>query len=293
MLGKIRTNIKQKGQGIVEYALLLAFVVGIGMMLSGSNLGSAVKGVFEDVTIALEGNKYAPYFKKWHDKTSAWLLDPDNASEEERLQADREALARIARAFIGLKQDGEDGVEGLIKKLSYNRDQTSVAFNNANDYKEKEGANGWSNTLVPLSYRENDLEVATYPNNYIHLDWAGNVETVKLLTNDAETHRGGAPDNQYTTHGDNSNGGKKNTGVNDRIFYSNGMIGDNANDKMVTLQVHYKDGVVDQVNIQARDIWANQNDNQRKANKDKYGVVDGLNLNVTKTEITPISSQNN
>ena len=30
---------KQKGQGIVEYALLLAFVVGIAMMLNGANLG--------------------------------------------------------------------------------------------------------------------------------------------------------------------------------------------------------------------------------------------------------------
>ena len=40
---------KQKGQGIVEYAMLLAFIVGIAMMLNGSNLGGAVKGVFDDV----------------------------------------------------------------------------------------------------------------------------------------------------------------------------------------------------------------------------------------------------
>ena len=40
---------RQKGQGIVEYALLLAFIVGIAMMLNGSNLGGAVKGVFDDV----------------------------------------------------------------------------------------------------------------------------------------------------------------------------------------------------------------------------------------------------
>ena len=38
----------QKGQGIVEYALLLAFIVGIAMMLNGANLGNAVKGVFDD-----------------------------------------------------------------------------------------------------------------------------------------------------------------------------------------------------------------------------------------------------
>ena len=44
MVGKLRNAVKQKGQGIVEYALLLAFVVGIAMMLNGANLGGAVKG---------------------------------------------------------------------------------------------------------------------------------------------------------------------------------------------------------------------------------------------------------
>ena len=53
MLEKIRTITKQKGQGIVEYALLLAFVVGIGMMLNGANLGGAVKDTFDKVATFL------------------------------------------------------------------------------------------------------------------------------------------------------------------------------------------------------------------------------------------------
>ena len=44
---------KQKGQGIVEYALLLAFVVGIAMMLNGANLGGAVKDTFDKVATFL------------------------------------------------------------------------------------------------------------------------------------------------------------------------------------------------------------------------------------------------
>lgn len=58
MLEKIRTIIKQKGQGMVEYALLLAFIVGIGMMMNGSNLGGSVKGVFDDVANVLLGPEY-------------------------------------------------------------------------------------------------------------------------------------------------------------------------------------------------------------------------------------------
>lgn len=49
MLIKIRNMLKQKGQGIIENALILAFVVGIGMMLKGANLGDAVNGVFDNV----------------------------------------------------------------------------------------------------------------------------------------------------------------------------------------------------------------------------------------------------
>ncbi|MBQ6744029.1 MAG: hypothetical protein IJR05_04675 [Acidaminococcaceae bacterium] len=40
--------LKEKGQGIVEYALLLSFIVGIAMMLQGGGLGNAVKGVFDN-----------------------------------------------------------------------------------------------------------------------------------------------------------------------------------------------------------------------------------------------------
>lgn len=58
MLMKIRNMFKEKGQGIIEYALILAFVVGIGMMLSGSNLGGSVKSVFDDVANVLLGPEY-------------------------------------------------------------------------------------------------------------------------------------------------------------------------------------------------------------------------------------------
>lgn len=57
-MGAIRNYLNKKGQGIVEYALLLAFIVGIAMVLNGSNLGGAVKGVFDDVAVALGGGEF-------------------------------------------------------------------------------------------------------------------------------------------------------------------------------------------------------------------------------------------
>jgi len=50
----IDANMSEKAQGMVEYALVLAFVVGIGwFLLNNSGLGEAIEGVFtnaEDVT---------------------------------------------------------------------------------------------------------------------------------------------------------------------------------------------------------------------------------------------------
>lgn len=43
----IDTHMSEKAQGMVEYALVLAFVVGIGwFLLQGSNLGDAIEEVF-------------------------------------------------------------------------------------------------------------------------------------------------------------------------------------------------------------------------------------------------------
>lgn len=69
MLITFGKNKHKKGQGIIEYALLLAFVVGIAMMLNGANLGGAVKGVFDDVAAVLGGDNkqltYAEALSKW------------------------------------------------------------------------------------------------------------------------------------------------------------------------------------------------------------------------------------
>ena len=46
---------KQKGQGIVEYALILAFVVGIGgVLFANGNLADSIRSVFSNVNIQLE-----------------------------------------------------------------------------------------------------------------------------------------------------------------------------------------------------------------------------------------------
>ena len=105
MLTKVRTLVKQKGQGIVEYALLLAFVVGIAMMLNGANLGSAVKDTFDKVAAVLGGeakSAYASALEKWGKIPQSELFDQN---KDERIKADQEALANIGEFFLGMKKD--------------------------------------------------------------------------------------------------------------------------------------------------------------------------------------------
>ncbi|MBQ1856030.1 MAG: pilin [Anaerovibrio sp.] len=54
---KVMRYLEQKGQGIVEYALILAFVVGIAAVALNSNsgLGQAIQNVFTRVTNQLGG----------------------------------------------------------------------------------------------------------------------------------------------------------------------------------------------------------------------------------------------
>ena len=90
---------KQKGQGLVEYALLLAFVVGIAMMLNGANLGGAIQGAFDNVAVELGYVRdYASAVKNWGKKSKQEL---SNENKEKRLGIDEEALANLATYFIG------------------------------------------------------------------------------------------------------------------------------------------------------------------------------------------------
>lgn len=282
MLSALRIIKNKKGQGVVEYAFLLAIIVVFAVILTSSNLSGAVKDMFGGTTFSLAGilgggkdaksKQYADYLRDWRGLTSSQLHEIDN---QVRLQADQQALALIAQAFL---DKSEEEVGELIASLSTPKSaNVAEKFYNDKNFRDSDDANreGWSNTLVPLSYQTNSLD-NTDGTGLIHLDQNSNVNTVRLLSNDVAVYEKGQDKNATNM-----------TTVRDRIFYSDGMIatgGDNANQRMVTLQVHYNSETktVDSVNIQAR--TGNTNGVKRNTNN----VVDGLNLNVTKSGYTPL-----
>ena len=98
MLTTIRNMLKEKGQGIVEYALILAFVVGIGFVIfSGdSSLKVALINSFTKTSSIIVG--------LFSDKTDWGHMDVSKFNSEnqsERLAADQASLENLASFFIG------------------------------------------------------------------------------------------------------------------------------------------------------------------------------------------------
>ena len=56
-IDKVKSKLSQKGQGMVEYALIIAFVAGIALVALNTNLGDAIKGAFSSATTAINGAK--------------------------------------------------------------------------------------------------------------------------------------------------------------------------------------------------------------------------------------------
>lgn len=98
MLNTIRIAIKQKGQGIIEYAVLLAFIVGLATMLNGTGISGEVKNTFDSVVSLLKGeeqNAYLAGLKKWGKATE---FTPE--TQAERLAIDQLGLENLAGFFL-------------------------------------------------------------------------------------------------------------------------------------------------------------------------------------------------
>ena len=253
MLHRFRITLKEKGQGLVEYALLLAFVAGIAMMIFSGNgsLKHALADTFSETARILadicndKAKGYSDYFHDWRDLSLADLAAKD---PNERLAVDQMALETIAKNFIG--KDFEE-VKDLMRTYTRGENLTNIE-----KFDPKDGLNGYSeSTLVPLSFELVQEADGSY---YTWLQTEENRNLVsQVLANDA----------QIVGKNDTA---LKRTMVEDGIFYSDAMIsgGDNPL-RTVNLRLHYTDGKVDSVDIAAR---------QGKWNGTS---IDNLNLNVT------------
>ena len=223
MLEKFRVIAKQKGQGVIEYAVLLAFVVALAMFLNAGGLKGSVIAVFDDVEDFLAYRTYLEYYGDWHNLSYS---DLSAQSNEKRIRADQEGLQKLVQNLIGLDQ-------GLalaeLKKIMGNN---AVTANDVNP--NGQDGNGDSKVLTLLGTWDHYID--NHPQGdspYVTLSRETQANAVAYVTNgQASTYK---LSNGKTVSGD-------------RVFYSNDMIKDNQ-EKTVTAQLHYKDGKVESVDV--------------------------------------------
>lgn len=248
----IHTYLNKKGQGIVEYALLLAFVVGIAMMLNGANLSGAVKDTFDKVATLLSGeNAYVTAFKKWSNLSKSDLEKEDSAA---RLAADQAALDNIAKTLFGKTQQQLKDLTG----------QNMFANSNKNFYGTTDGTNDGPKgdeyadnkySVLLMNYKDNDtqnvsgIDIGYRTETYLNTGWLqGTDEGLKAT----------------------SNKDWKNTSTDTRYFYSDGMI-NNAYGSQVRAQFHLgSDGTVDSVRVFA------VQDRNSSAGVTRFTQIEGL-----------------
>lgn len=252
MLEKFRVIAKQKGQGIVEYAVLLAFIVILASFLFGNGgIKESVIGIFDDVAAILSGeikeNAYVAAFKKWSHMKKSDLKKEDAAA---RLAADQAALDNIAELFFG-KTKSE--IETLMSSEAINGKNFYGTTNgknaqNSNDYGDEYGYRDYSTLLLNFKdlNTENDSGInVTYSNTItearISPGWLQGTDKDKNASLD-----------QWATKNNNT---YSNTDT--RYFYSDGMI-NNAYGSQVRAQFHLgSDNRVDSVRVFAVQNRAN------------------------------------
>lgn len=250
----LKNIIAEKAQGLTEYVLIFAFIAGVAFMMFGGNgslKGTLVNTLSETVSIlaglfgeddgyVTASKNYSYYFNKYKDLSSDELA---GKSSEERLKADREGLAMIASLFLG---ETKSGVQKLMKSITNTHNDLQWVFDNLNADRMGPDENGWSQIMVPLSYWNTDIDGdfnAANGTGYSWLECSGNVNLLKQMTENAVI---AGKNNDVINY-------RGRTATQDRIFYSDGMIGADSSDRAVAVKVHYDDGgKVDQVWIAAQ-----------------------------------------
>ena len=104
MMSRIRKTIREKGQGLTEYVLILAFIAGIAFMMFGGD--GSLKGTVVD-TFTETHKILAGLFEDqpdWgHMEVNASNFNDSN--QEARLKADQKALENLAKFFFTKTKD--------------------------------------------------------------------------------------------------------------------------------------------------------------------------------------------
>lgn len=123
---QFREFFNRKGQGIVEYAVLLAVIVGLAVLLNDGSISGEVKGSFDDVVALFRGENvqgqgqsgFVALNKRGKNQLRDYTTGQDLVDDQLRIEADQQSLVNIAGFFIGKTEAeviaaiGNNGING-------------------------------------------------------------------------------------------------------------------------------------------------------------------------------------
>ncbi len=241
MIKSIKKILSEKGQGLTEYVLILAFIAGISMMFTGGGLKSTLVNTFNETNEILAGlfndeNKYAAMLEKygkagrkslvnlsWTNSTN-YTMGDDIVPNADRIAADEAALENLANLFMGMD------VKDVKEKIFINEGLGNQYFNgtaiNLGKYSDHNSVeNPGSEKEVLTNYQMNGRR---YTRDEMAHWLQGDYGNIKSTSG------------SYTTNGYDTES---------RYFFSNGMIDPNGSDSEIFAKITSTDNKVTGVTV--------------------------------------------
>lgn len=195
---QFRECLNRKGQGIVEYAILLAVIVGLAVFLNDGSIGSAVQGSFDNVVALFRGEDvqgkgqsgYVALNKRGKNQLHDYTTGQDLVDDKLRIEADQQSLANIAGFFMGKTKAevkaaiGADGTNTQGTLLLDYRDWTEEGGNTNGDIKTGLNDNTkWSTPVDATNQRIYNWMQGDYGANGYNSDYDYDAGTRYLVSN--------------------------------------------------------------------------------------------------------------
>ena len=159
----------KKGQGIVEYSVLLSFIVILAMTLQTFDVKGSIMGVFDDVVVVLggePGNSHAGSSNNWNRMSKSDLM---KISNDDRIAADQESLANVGTHFLGM-------TKAQVKaELGYENASGGILLGHYKENDDGSSSYTMTNGANTINYMQGDYSLSTsYDSSqrYMYSDFA-------------------------------------------------------------------------------------------------------------------------
>ena len=152
---RFREFFNRKGQGIVEYAVLLAVIVGLAVLLNDGSISGEVKGSFDSVAALFRGEDvqgqgqsgYVALNKRGKNQLHDYTTGQDLVDDALRIEADQATLVNIAGFFMGKTKEE---VKAAIGDYGTNTQGTLLL-----DYRDWTEEGGYTNGDIKTGLNDN------------------------------------------------------------------------------------------------------------------------------------------